>query len=202
MPLGLAAAIVLLVTAAIVVLGGGNARGKATMRPISAPLDPYASSLSLTGLAMSESRVLSGIYTYTCWDQFGQPHRLQKGAIDKKGSVLWGEDAEGKTVPITDCVPDNVTSVLDGHIANHGGRTVTGITVQVLFRNAAGEVVQNKTRPLSLIRTREPYIDVETVSAAPLKPGDEHDFRIYLPAIPTDWKGAYPEIRILGVETK
>ena len=37
---------------------------------------------------------------------------------------------------------------LDGHIANKGNRTVTGISVQVLFRNSAQEVAQNETQPL------------------------------------------------------
>ncbi len=56
---------------------------------------------------------------------------------------------------------------LDGHIANKGNRTVTGITVQVLFRDSAQEVTQNETQPLKLIRTRDPYVDLEPVSAAP-----------------------------------
>ena len=37
---------------------------------------------------------------------------------------------------------------LDGHIANKGERTVTGITVQILFRNIAHEVAQNETQQL------------------------------------------------------
>jgi hypothetical protein len=156
LPLVLAAAIVLVVVAVIVFLGDGNARGKATMRPISTPLDPYAGSLSLTGLAMSESSNLAG------------------------GKVTY----------------------LDGHITNHGARTVTAVTVQVLFRDIAHEVAQNETLPLMLIRTREPYIDVESVSAAPLAPGGEHDFRLIFDGVTPDWDGAYPEIRILGVETK
>ena len=49
---------------------------------------------------------------------------------------------------------------LDGHIANQGNRVVNGITVQVLFRNVAHEVVQNETHPLTFIRTRDPYVDV------------------------------------------
>ena len=157
LPLGMAAAIVLLViTAVIVVMGDGNARGKAAMRPISAPLDPYAGSLSLSRLAMSESSNLAG------------------------GKVTY----------------------MDGHIANQGARTVTAVTVQVLFRDFAHEVAQNETLPLMLIRTREPYIDVEPVSAAPLAPGGEHDFRLIFDGVTPDWDGAYPEIRILGVETR
>ena len=157
LPLGLAAVIVVVVTtAAILILEHGNARGKTTMMPISAPLDPYAGSLSLTGLAMSESSNLAG------------------------GKVTY----------------------LDGHIANQGARTVTAVTVQVLFRDIAHQVAQNETLPLMLIRMREPYIDVEPVSAAPLAPGGEQDFRLIFDGVTPDWDGAYPEIRILGVVTK
>jgi hypothetical protein len=91
---------------------------------------------------------------------------------------------------------------LDGHIANQGSRTVTAITVQALFRDFAHEVTQNETQPLKFIRVREPYVDVEPVSAAPLKPGGEQDFRLVFDTVSPDWDGAYPEIRILHVETK
>ncbi|MGA3068928.1 MAG: DUF2393 family protein, partial [Terracidiphilus sp.] len=91
---------------------------------------------------------------------------------------------------------------LDGHIANTGSRTVTGVTVQVLFRTFAREVAQNETQPLKLIRIRDPYVDVEPVSAAPLKPGGEQDFRLIFDGVSPDWDGAYPEVRILRVETR
>jgi len=91
---------------------------------------------------------------------------------------------------------------LDGHIANSGSHTVTGVTVQVLFRNVAHEVAQNETQPMKLIRTRDPYIDLEPVSAAPLKPGDQRDFRLIFDAVSPDWNSAYPEIRIVRVDAK
>ena len=91
---------------------------------------------------------------------------------------------------------------LDGHIANRGNRTVTGIAVQVLFRDAAQEVAQNETQQMKIIRTRDPYIDVEPVSAAPLKPGDERDFRLIFDRVAPDWDGAYPQIRLLHVQTQ
>jgi hypothetical protein len=91
---------------------------------------------------------------------------------------------------------------LDGHIANTGDRTVTGITVQVLFRNVAQEVAQNESQPMKFIRIREPYVDVESISAAPLKPGGQRDFRLIFDAVTPDWDGAYPQIRILRVQTQ
>ena len=91
---------------------------------------------------------------------------------------------------------------LDGHIANQGNKTVTAISVQVLFRNSAQEVAQNETQQLKIIRTRDPYVDLEPVSVAPLKPGDQRDFRLIFDAVTPDWDGAYPQLRILQVQTQ
>jgi hypothetical protein len=91
---------------------------------------------------------------------------------------------------------------VDGTISNTGNRTVSGITVQVLFRTFAKEVTQNETHPLQWIRTRDPYIDVEPVSAAPLAPGASHEFRLIFDGVSPDWNGAYPEIRVVHVDSK
>jgi hypothetical protein len=45
-------------------------------------------------------------------------------------------------------------------------------------------------------------VDVEPVSAAPLKPGDSADFRLIFDTIAQDWDGAFPEIRVIHVESK
>jgi hypothetical protein len=88
---------------------------------------------------------------------------------------------------------------VDGHIVNKGNRTVSGISVQVLFRNSGREVAQNETQSLNIIRTRDPYVDTEPLSAAPLKAGGERDFRLIFDRVTPDWDGAYPELRILRV---
>lgn len=155
LPLAIAAAVVLVVAAtAVLILEHGKPSNSVT--PISAAPDPYAASLPITGLAMSESSNLAG------------------------GKVTY----------------------LDGHVANIGERTVTGITVQVLFRTYAHEVAQNETQPLKFIRIREPYVDLEPVSAAPLGQGEQHEFRLIFDKVSPDWDGAYPEIRVLHVDTK
>jgi len=88
---------------------------------------------------------------------------------------------------------------LDGQITNQGNSTLTGITVQVAFRNALKEIAQKETLPLSLIRTHEPYVDTQTVSASPLKPGEEREFRLVFDSVAPDWNQEYPEIRIIQV---
>jgi hypothetical protein len=94
------------------------------------------------------------------------------------------------------------STFIDGHIRNTGNQTVSGMTVQVIFRNDEAMPPQIDTLPLSLVRTREPYVDTQPVSAAPLKPGDERDFRLIFESISANWNTQMPEIRIIQVETK
>jgi hypothetical protein len=61
---------------------------------------------------------------------------------------------------------------------------------------------QLETLPLSLIRTREPYVDTQSVASAPMKPGEERDFRLIFESIPANWNMQMPEIRIIQVGTK
>ena len=94
------------------------------------------------------------------------------------------------------------STFIDGHIQNAGAETVSGITVQVIFRNDEAMPPQVETLPLSVIRTREPYIDTQSVSASPLKPGDQRDFRLIFETIPANWNTQMPEIHIISVDTK
>lgn len=91
---------------------------------------------------------------------------------------------------------------IEGHIANHGGKTVTAIGVQVLFRSYTHEIAQNDTVPLQIVRMREPYVDTAPVGAMPLKAGAEQDFRLIFDRISPDWAGALPELRIVRVTAK
>lgn len=94
------------------------------------------------------------------------------------------------------------STFVDGHIKNTGNETVTGITVQVLFGDSEGSAPQINTLPLTLIRTRQPYIDTQSVSSSPLKPGDEREFRLIFESIPQNWNMEMPEVRVVGVDTK
>jgi hypothetical protein len=94
------------------------------------------------------------------------------------------------------------STYIDGHIHNTGNETVTGATLQVVFANDQAMPAQIETVPLSLIRTREPYVDTQPVSAAPLKPGDEREFRLIFESIPQNWNTQMPEIRIIRTTEK
>ena len=118
-------------------------------------------------------------------------------------------DPYAANLPITDVKMSESSNLaggkvtyIDGHITNNGQKIVVGIAMQVLFRNVANEVAQNETQQLKWIRTRDPYVDLEPVSAAPLKPGEGRDFRLIFDAVTQDWNGAYPELRIVHVDAK
>jgi len=117
--------------------------------------------------------------------------------------------AYATNLPLTQLAMSESTSLaggkstfVDGHIKNTGGQTVTGVTVQVIFRNDEAMPPQVETAPLMLIRTREPYVDTQMVSVAPLKAGDEREFRLIFESIPTNWNYQMPEVHVVRVDTK
>ena len=91
---------------------------------------------------------------------------------------------------------------IDGQTTNSGDRTLTAVTVQVGFHSDVGQFAQRLALPLSLIRTREPYVDTQPVSAAPIEPGQTRDFRLIFDTVPADWNLQIPEIRVISVHSK
>ena len=94
------------------------------------------------------------------------------------------------------------STFVDGHVINAGPATVTAITVQVLFASDAGGAPQLETVPVNLVRTRQPYVDTEPVSAAPLAPGAGADFRLIFEGIKPEWNQQMPEIHVVDVATR
>jgi hypothetical protein len=91
---------------------------------------------------------------------------------------------------------------VEGHIANHGPSTLTGITVQVIFANAEKMAPQIETSPLNMIYMREPYVDTHPVSASPLAPNAEGDFRLIFDDINENWDQQLPRIHVIQVSTR
>lgn len=130
----------------------------------------------------------------------------------KKAPVITGiqpPTAYAVNLPLFELAMSESTSLsggkstfIDGKIRNAGSATVTGITVQVLFRNEEQMPPQVETLPLSLIRMREPYVDTQPVSAAPIKPGEEREFRLIFESIPANWNMQMPEIHVVRVDLK
>ena len=94
------------------------------------------------------------------------------------------------------------STYIDGHVKNAGTKTVTAVTVQVLFANDMALPPQVETVPVALIRTHQPYIDTQPISDAPLAPGDEKEFRLIFEDVATNWNQQLPEIRVVKVSAR
>jgi hypothetical protein len=156
LPWIIAAAVAVLSVGVWILAGGRGNQDLSSTGTGMAPADPYAASLPISGLQMSEADSFSGAkVTY-----------------------------------------------IDGQVTNTGNRTITGITVQVGFHSDVGQYAQRLAEPLSLIRTRQPYVDIEPVSAAPIEPGQQRDFRLIFDTVPAEWNQQYPEVRVISVRSK
>jgi hypothetical protein len=114
--------------------------------------------------------------------------------------------AYAPNIVLSDIVMSESTSLsggkstfIDGRVANHGPATVIGIYVQVFFKNDEAMPPQVESLPMTLIRTRTPYVDTQPVK---LEPGDEREFRLIVENINSNWNQSLPDIHITGVQTR
>ncbi len=118
-------------------------------------------------------------------------------------------DPYAVNVVFTDPVPSESTSLsggkstyVDGHVRNIGQSTLTGATLQVLFLNDEALPPQVETVPLTLIRTHTPYVDTQPLSAAPLAPGEDREFRLIFEDIRSNWNQGPPQIHVVTAKLK
>ena len=121
-------------------------------------------------------------------------------------NTLQPADAYAASLPLSQLAMSEAANMsggkltyLDGQVRNTGNRTVNAVTVQVVFANDEDLAPQIDTVPLTLIRMKEPYIDTGPVSAAPLKPGDEQEFRLTFEGVPDNWNMQMPEVRVIHI---
>lgn len=88
---------------------------------------------------------------------------------------------------------------LEGKVSNTGNKLVSGATVESIFRNSLGELVQKEAQPLMYIHARKPYTDVSDLRSNPLKPGETREFRLTFDHVSADWNRQLPELRITAV---
>jgi hypothetical protein len=96
---------------------------------------------------------------------------------------------------------DQLTYV-DGTIENRGNRTITSMTLQASFPNETGDAPQILQAPLSLIRSRDPYVDTQPISAAPLAAGQSKDFRLVFDNVSPMWNQQSPSLQIVDITTR
>ena len=132
---------------------------------------------------------------------FGRPAKQPAAAaIDPYAEYLLISDLKLSTA--ANFVGASVT-YLDGKITNGGSKTVTGATVEAIFRNSMGQVVQREAQPLMLHHTGLAGVpDVAPLSAAPLMPNQTRDFRLTFERISADWGQGFPELRFVKIATQ
>lgn len=125
---------------------------------------------------------------------------------DKKPETITALDAYASSLPLSNIAMSQAehgsiqSLYVDGQILNNGSRTVRNATVQVVFHGEDGSLVKLATQELPLIRIREPYVDLQPISADPIHPGEHKDFRLILDGVPDAWNQQPPEIRIIRTE--
>jgi hypothetical protein len=127
----------------------------------------------------------------------GDPTKLQPLAAYAPNLVITGVEMSEAEIP-----SGGKQTYIDGHIANHGASTVTSVTVQALFPNDQQTQPQMETVPLNIVRSREPFVDMVPVSAAPIAPGGEADFRLIFEGINSNWNLKPPDLHVVQVGTK
>jgi hypothetical protein len=91
---------------------------------------------------------------------------------------------------------------VEGQIANMGSKRMTGATVESVFRNTLGEVVDRQSQALTLLQERPNYYDALTLKQHPLGPNAQHEFRLTFEHISADWNQGLPELRFTKITTE
>jgi len=93
-------------------------------------------------------------------------------------------------------------SYLDGKVTNTGGKTITAATIECLFRNSMGQVVQTENAPLMILHSQPGYPDLAPLNVLPLQPNQTREFRLTFEHISDDWNHGYPELRFTQLTLK
>ncbi|MGH9530259.1 MAG: DUF2393 family protein [Terriglobales bacterium] len=91
---------------------------------------------------------------------------------------------------------------IDGTVTNTGDKSVTHISVHVVFHDSMGQVTQAEDVPVFLLDRSGPYPDTRDLSKAPLLPEQSKEFRLTFEHVSAEWNRAYPDIRVTDVSLK
>lgn len=90
---------------------------------------------------------------------------------------------------------------VEGTLMNTGDKKVTGATMQVIFKNPLGELVEEPTLPVMALQPNTPIVDYGPMEHAPIGPGQSRDFRVTLEHVSRDWNGQIPEVKVVAVSS-
>jgi hypothetical protein len=97
----------------------------------------------------------------------------------------------------------STVSYIDGTITNSGDKTVSHVTLEVVFRDEVGQVAQEEPdMSLRVLKTTGPYPEAVDLSASPLAAGQSESYRLTFDHISAQWNHAYPDIKVTDVTVK
>jgi Protein of unknown function (DUF2393) len=97
----------------------------------------------------------------------------------------------------------STVSYLDGTVTNSSDKTVTHLTVDVVFKDEVGQMAQDEPDvPLRVLKTSGPYPEAVDLSVSPLGPGQSQAFRLTFDRISAQWNRQYPEVKVTDVTVK
>ncbi len=127
------------------------------------------------------------------------------GAASSPGLVVYAENLQMSDLHMSTAqnfVGGSVTYV-EGKVANRGEQKVTNATVEAVFRNSLGEIVDRQSQPLRIAASPLGHPDWVTLSdKLPLYPNQSAEFRLTFEHISADWNQGYPELRFTAVTTR
>ena len=124
------------------------------------------------------------------------------GAIREADAYAGNLPIEGVTLSEAINGTGGKATYVDGTVRNTGAKTLTGAVVQVTFNTQDGSAPHREMLPLALVRTRIPYVDLQPVSAEPIRPGDRRDFRLIFESVPASWDVRPPAIQVVHADLK
>jgi len=91
---------------------------------------------------------------------------------------------------------------VEGKVSNVGPKTASAVNVELVFRNALGEVVDKPVEPMRVQQVQLGNPDFVALSTAPLTPNASREFRLAIEHVSADWNQGMPELRIVKVDAK
>ncbi|MGC2695593.1 MAG: hypothetical protein WA738_07360 [Candidatus Angelobacter sp.] len=89
---------------------------------------------------------------------------------------------------------------IEGRLTNHSDRTLNAARVQVIFKNAIGEIAQDeKSLLVTVLLPNRPYVDYGPLDLAPIAPAQTRNFRLTLEHVSADWDGQVPQVKLVSV---
>lgn len=132
----------------------------------------------------------------------GRKHGTDPYAVQPLAAYASNLVVSGTEVSESESLSGGKQTYVDGRIANKGTATVTGITVQAIFKNDVKMPPQMMTGTMLTVRGRDAYVDAQPMPAEPLGPGQEKEFRVIFENVNDNWNQQVPELRLVGVQTR